>query len=134
MDKAQMTKRMEELKGTAWFNISFKRADNGTSPMRYNISSIEEYNQRLNYLLNEAKNDLKLVYDTTILTPVSYVFENNYNLTPQETIIVGFYLPHGEERPNKKMQLSYDDRVFKNGIIKATYSQHSLQNIPGLTY
>jgi hypothetical protein len=127
-------KRMADLKGSAWFSITLKRADYGTTPLRYGISSIEEYNSRLNYFLNKAKEDIWLVYDKDTLRPVSYLFENNFNLVAQETMIVGFYLPKGADAPKEKMQLSYNDQVFKNGIIKATYTERSLKNIPNLLY
>jgi len=129
-----LEKRSSELKGTAWFSITIKRSDNNSTPLRYGITSIEEYNQRLNYYLNEAKKDIWLVYDNETIHPASYLFENNYNLTPQETIMVGFFLPAGEDYPKKNMQLSYNDQVFKSGIIKATYSEDALRNIPNLVY
>ncbi len=129
-----IAKRKDELRGTAWFNISFRRTDGSVSPLRYNISSIEEYNTRLNYFLNEAKENISLTYGKIVLKPISYLFENNYNLTPQETIVVGFALPKGEAQPSKEMQLAYTDAVFKNGIIKAKYSPEQLNNIPNLTY
>ncbi len=129
-----LEKRKSELNGTAWFNISIKRIDNSITPLRYGISSIEEYNTRLNYYLNEAEKDITLIYGSDTLRPVSYLFENNYNLSPQETMVVGFYLPKGENDPRKNMQLSFIDRVFKNGIIKAEFSEDVLKNIPNLVY
>jgi len=131
LDKA---KRSKELQGTAWFNISFKRIQMDKSPMRYNISSQDEYNQRLNYYLNGAPHDIELVYGTDTLKPMSYLFETNYNLTPQETMVVGFELPATSTKPEKDMQLVYYDRVFGNGIIKATYAAKALNNIPDLIF
>jgi len=125
-----MTKRLVELKGTAWFNIAIKRVDNQKTPLRYGISSLEEYNARLNYFLTEAQGDIWLVYGRDTIRPQSYLFENNYNLTPQETMVVGFALPGGDDHPKKQMQLSYNDRVFKTGIIKANFSETSLKHIP----
>lgn len=127
-------KRVAELQGTAWFNISIKRVDNSISPLRYGVATIEEYNYRLNYYLNEAAEDIRLVYDKDTLWPMSYLFENNYNLSPQETMVVGFSLPKGEKYPQKDMRLSFVDRVFKNGIINAEYSGKTLKNIPTLVY
>lgn len=129
-----LDKRKSELAGTAWFNISIKRADNSNSPLRYGISSLEGYNERLNYYLNEAANDIRLTYGKDTLSPMSYLFENNYNLTPQETIVVGFSLPEGELRPCKNMRISMVDRVFRNGIINAEFSVETLEKIPALVY
>ncbi len=128
------SKRLSQLRGTAWFTLSIKRIDNSTSPMRYGISSIEDYNRRLNYYLNEAVNDIKLVYDKDTLHPESYLFENNYNLSPEETMVVGFYLPRGDDHPGKEMRFSLVDRIFKSGIINAEYSSRVLEKIPALVY
>ena len=125
---------MESLKGTAWFNISIKRADGSITPLKYGIANLDEYNQRLNYFLNNAKDDIRLIYDADTLRPSAYLFENNYNLTPQETMVVGFTLPVSEDRPEKAMQLSFTDQVYKNGIIKVMYSREVLNKIPGAIY
>ncbi len=125
-------KRGAELKGTSWFSLSIKRSDNEISPLRYGISSLEDYNSRLNYFLNEAERDIWLVYDGKTIQPASYFFENNYNLTAQETIVVGFFLPEGELKPVKSMQLCYNDRTFNTGIIKSNFSEEALKNIPNL--
>ena len=126
-------KRAQMLKGTAWFNLSISRADGKISPLRYDLSSKEEYDQRLDYYLNRAEKDIYLVYDKTdTLFPMAYEFENNYNLSPQETIVVGFRLPKGDEYPRHDLQLSFDDLVLKNGIIKETTTEKDLANIPDL--
>ena len=99
------------------------------------MSSLDEYNQRLNYFLDEAKNNIWLIYDHhDTLKPASYLFETNFNLTPQETIVVGFYLPHNDGVPNSEMQLSYRDQIFKNGIIKVLYKSNVIRNIPQIVY
>lgn len=127
-------KRKEELKGSVGFNISFKVADGAISPMRYNLTSKDEYDQRLNYFLNYAGKYIRLIYDykDTIL-PSGYLFENNYNLAPQETMVVTFNLPDGSAQPEKDMQLYYNDVLFKNGIIKAIFSVKDLKKVPELT-
>ena len=128
-------KRLAMLKGTAWFNVSVKRTDGKISPMRFNLSDRSDYDKRLDYFLNGAMKDFKLIYDKKdTLYPMSYEFENNYNLTPQETMVIAFSLPKGEEMPAKDMQISYNDRVFKNGIIKAVFSEKDLNNIPNIIH
>lgn len=130
----EFEKRIENLKGTAWFNLTFKRIDEMLSPMRYGVSSNEEYQKRLDYYLNHVIKDIWLVYGNDTIHPASYLFENNFNLIAQETMILGFYLPQKELLPSRDMTLSFNDKVFKNGIIKAFYSSKSLGNIPNLVY
>lgn len=116
--KQEYDERMKQLEGTAWFNISFSIKDYSQSPLRYEVSGLEEYTNRQDYFLNAAARDIYLLYGKDTLYVNSYWFENNQNLTAHETMIVGFSLPGNAKKPEKDMQLSYYDRVFKNGIIK----------------
>lgn len=126
--------RLADLSGGIWFTIQFKNLKENTSPLRYGVASLEEYQSRYNYFLNQASKDIQLYYKGDTLHPMSYVFETNYNLTPVETIIVGFDLPGQEGRPDEEMQLLFFDRIFGNGIIKTSYSAASLHKIPNCTF
>ena len=124
------SERRNMLKETLWFNISFKRTDGSPSPMKYDVSGLDDYNKRLDYFLNKATKDIWMIYnDKDTLYPVAYEFENNYNLAPQETMVVGFSAT-GKGYELKDMQLCYNDKIFKNGIVKATFLSSDLNNIP----
>lgn len=125
----QIKKRLSELSGTVWFNIKLENNTGNGSLLRSGVQSTAEYQARYDYFLNQASRDIKLVYKGQELKPSSYSFENNYNLTPVETIVVGFVLPDSAEL-NAELQISFFDRVFKNGIIKTVFSKSSIVNIP----
>lgn len=122
----ERTARKQQLEGMAWFNISFSIKDYGQSPLRYEASSLEEYTSRQDYFLNLAPKDIYMLYGTDTLRVSSYWFENNQNLTAHETMVVGFKLPGAAAQPARDMQLSYYDRVFKNGIIKIIIKQEDV--------
>lgn len=126
LDSAQKKKRAEELKGMVWFNIAFNIEGYNQSPLRYQVADLNEYTQRQDYYLNQAAKDIYLLYGKDTLYVDSYWFENNQNLTPYETIIVGFKLPGGISEPKEDLRLSYYDRVYKNGIIKAVIKKEDL--------
>ena len=44
ISSAEMQKRRQDMKGTVWFNISFRRSDGAVTSLRYGIASMEEYN------------------------------------------------------------------------------------------
>jgi hypothetical protein len=125
-DSAQKRQRQEQLKGMVWFNISFSVDGYNQSPLRYQIADLNEYTQRQDYYLNQAAKDIYLLYGKDTLYVDSYWFENNQNLTPYETMIVGFKLPVGISEPAQDLKLSYYDRIFKNGIIKAIIKKEDL--------
>jgi hypothetical protein len=127
LDPAAAASRAAQLKGMAWFNISFEVAGTGQSPLRHEISGLEEYTARQDYFLNRASGDISLLYGSDTLRVDSYWFENNQNLTPYETMVVGFRLPDTDTVPMREMLLSYDDQIFHNGIIKAKISKEDLQ-------
>jgi hypothetical protein len=124
--------RLKQLQGTAWFNVRFKKQNSNSSPLRYNATSQQEYEARYSYYLSSAMKDLALIYGSDTLHPISYVFETSYNLAPQETMVVGFALPYGDTCPVRPMKLAYYERVFKNGIIKASFDEQTLKAIPKL--
>ncbi len=130
---AEENGRRKMLNGAVWFNISFRRVDNDISPLRFGISSPEEYEQRLMYFLNNAQKQITLIYgkgDT--LSQIGYLFENNFNLTPHETMVVGFDLPGDQQYPTEDMQLCFNDRTFNNGILKVLYKKADVKRIPEL--
>ncbi len=121
--------RLDQLKGTAWFSIKFRKENSDQSPLRVGVSSLDEYQQRYVYYMSNAMNDISLIYGQDTLHPMSYVFETSYNVAPFETMIVGFDLKNGDKMPGEHMQLIFLDRVFKNGIVKASFEKSSLKGL-----
>lgn len=120
--------RLKQLEHTVLYNISLRRRDTEVDPLKYGVADLEEYNRRLDYFLNYAREDITLEYDGKKIMPNSYLFENNYSLTPKQTMVVGFVLPD-DAYPGRDMSLSYNDRVFKTGIIRAALSKQKLVDI-----
>lgn len=129
-EPAEREKRKKQLKGMAWFNIAISVPGFNQSPLRYKVSGLEEYTARQDYYLNRAAADMYLLYGNDTLHVNSYWFENNQNLATHETMLVGFKLPGHDEIPAKEMRLSFYDRVFQNGIIKAVIKKEDLAQIP----
>jgi len=121
--------RRKQLKGTLWFNITIKNLK-GSSSLRENSSSAEDYNKKYGYYLNEAKDNITLVYNGLTLKPISYVFENNFDMAPLETLVVGFALPVGDSIPCYDVQLIYKDVLLENGIIKFLFNKTDLNTLP----
>jgi hypothetical protein len=132
LDKKTTEQRIKQLQGTAWFNISFSIKGYNQSPLRYQVSGLEEYNVRQDYYLNKAPKDMYLLYGKDTLYVSSYWFENNQNLSTHETMVVGFRLPEKVVRPEEDLRFSFYDRVYQNGIIKTTIKKDDLENIPGI--
>jgi len=127
----QLGQRRQQLDSMAWFNISFHIEGFESSPLRYKVSGLGDYDTRLNYYLNDAAKDMYLLYGKDTLYPVSYWFENNQNLTAAETMIAGFRLRDGD-RPDHDLHFAFYDRVFQNGIIKTIIRKADIDHIPDI--
>lgn len=116
-------KRNRELDKMYWFNVIISVDGSGQSPLRYGISGLADYNERLDYYLNRAGNDIWIENGDSKVTPGGYWFENNHNLTPYETIVVGF---DRSMIRNEPITLCFNDRALRSGIIRSTFSLENL--------
>lgn len=132
MNKTQKDMRVKDLEGTLNFVVKIKTIKSNVPPLKYNISSLAEYNSRINYYMSAAQKDFNIRYGDVTLTPTAYSYETNYGLTPEDAIVLQFTLPNGEKKIMHDILLSYNDRIFQNGIIKTKFSKTNLNNIPKL--
>lgn len=88
-----------------------------TSPLRKLSTSLDDYNQYYEYLLNHTKDDITMYANGALLYPVAYSFENNYNAFPFETINVGYKLSTRGKSAVKGLRLTYDDKVFARDTV-----------------
>lgn len=124
--------RTKELDGTLHFKFQFRYLDAGVHPLKINIKSMEEYNQRLNYFLNQAQKDFTIEYQNTELHPIGYLFETQFGLVPYETINLIFALPDGEKSLTHPFEFKYVDHCFGNGIIKYSFNPNAFEKVPKL--
>ena len=93
------------------------------------MTEIAEYNDRLNYFLIEAGENIRLLYgDKESMETIAYHFENNYGLTPMDVMVVGFEIP--DAVPTEDLVLEYEDKLFNGGIIKVKISKEQIAAIP----
>lgn len=123
-------KRQEALNKMYRFNIDIQVEGSGESPLRHGVSGLEEYNARLDYFLNQASKDIWLIDGQDTLRPAAYWFENNHNLISHETIVLNFDNTHIK---SKEVQLAFNDRLFRNGIIKASFQKRDLDKKIAIT-
>lgn len=123
-------KRRAELRHAVWFNVFMDAQGSGRNPLKDQVSGLDEYNTRVGYFLTAAGQNFSLSYNGKQAEPVGYYFENNYGLTPTDVMVVGFKIDDPE--PIHDLTIEYNDELYKNGIIKATFTKQNIQNIPTL--
>lgn len=124
-----LAKKVEELNGLEYYDFKIEITSGQGELLKYNVSSAEEYNQRVNYFAFQMQNDLKLVDGSDTLDCKLFHFERAYDVAPYAVFLLGF--PKGKSANTEKM-FFYQDKVFNKGIIKFTYNKNDLKNIPKL--
>lgn len=117
----------QELDALEYFDFKISLTESMGELIKYNLSSAEEYNARVNYLAFGIQDDLKLLSGKDTLTCELLHFERAYDVAPYATLLCAF-----PKSSNKEKTFLYEDRLFGKGIIKFTFRQEEINNIPQL--
>jgi hypothetical protein len=133
VSEEEYMKRKGELEEWIFFNVSVQHSTvKSASPLRLSSSDLGQYNILLNYYLGENRNNFKLISENKTFTPEIYLFENNYNLSPQDVFVLGFHT--GKDSKPEQFTLSYNDEVLASGIIRFAFNKQDLLNEPVLSF
>lgn len=122
--------RKKELKEMQYFDLKIILNRHEGELLKYNLSSMDQYDQRVKYFAYEMQNDIELVDGIDTLPCVLYHFERTYDVAPYCTILVGFEAKENNIQ-NQKTFL-FHDRTFNKGLLKFTFKDNSLKNLPKL--
>ena len=112
-----LKERCDQLKDWVFFNVYVQHETvKRMSPLRLVCQNLEEYNEALDHYLNLNQRNFQLITSKDTLYPELYVFENSYNLSPQDVFVVGFRT--GVTGKQDGMTLAYHDELLRNGIVK----------------
>lgn len=128
VDKAQYSKRLEELKGFVFVFIDQKVADRNISVLKYNATSNAEYEERVKYYEFHAGADLRMICKGMEYPPSSYQYENHMDLSPVNTIVAAF--PLCEQ--STEWQIVFNDRTMNNLLLKANFNKQDIEALPPL--
>ena len=102
------------------------------APLRLISSNLDEYNSLLNYYLTQNKNNFMLYTPRDTVYPQVYVFENNYNLSPEDVFVVAFHLK--DVQHDQPMVLAYNDEILRAGIGKFSFTPEALEKEPSIHF
>lgn len=124
------SKRLSELKGYLFFLIKISSTEKSRIAQGGKRMSDQQLNANnmVSYYDQQAVLDLKLYNGDKELKPATYHFENNYDLSPYNTIVVGFETG----KSPADIKLSFNDRYTNIPAINAHFSQEYIHNIPQL--
>ncbi|HTA63069.1 MAG TPA: hypothetical protein VK835_11465 [Bacteroidia bacterium] len=124
-----LQKEIKELKGLDYYDFTIGLASGQGELLKYNISSVNEYTQRLNYFAFNMQQNLKLLDGDDTLNCTLFHFERAYDVAPYSVFLLGF--PKTKNANSSKTFL-YPDKIFGKGMIKFTYTKEDLSQIPKL--
>lgn len=126
----KITARIKELSGYLYFMIKLgTTADSRkANPQAAADNRAAHADEMVAYYDQQAAMDISLQCGGRTLRPVTYLFENNYGLVANNTIVVAFELgPVIDD-----LSLTFNDRYTKVPLIKAAFSKNSIQELPRL--
>lgn len=112
------------------FIVKMEPIDGKTPVLLLEAQTKEEPFQRINYYFTEAPNYIKLIDGIDTISNNSYIYERLYNLTPNQSFVIGFEQKH--QIGNQDIVLSLEDKVFNTGIINFRFKERVLKNLPKL--
>lgn len=125
-------RRKAELDSFYYFNLDISSADKSKSILSNQLNNNEEYYSRLNYFTSFAQQDIKLISNKDTISCALYHFERTYDLSPFNTIVIGFKQPKNKEFLKKDLQILFDDKVLSVGPINFLLDRKKLKKIPKL--
>lgn len=127
---ANFQKRMKELKGYLFFLIKMNTTEKSRMEQGGKRTSEQQLNvdRMVSYYDQQAILDISLTQGYNELKPVTYVFENNYELSPFNTIVVGFEVGENKE----DLTLTFNDKYNNIPAIRASFSKKKLESLPKL--
>lgn len=122
-------KRMQQMKGHVFFLINIYPRNTSQQSINERIAQNAGATQRVMYYQQQAAGDIVLKAGTYEQMPATYVYEDNYGLSPYNTIVVGFAGDYGKE----DLQLIFNDRYTHTPLIKAGFTQDELSTLPAIS-
>ncbi|MFL5763544.1 MAG: hypothetical protein ACJ77K_06335 [Bacteroidia bacterium] len=116
--------------GMSYFKLRIEVKDHTGEILKYELSSAQQYNQRLDYMAFRMQNDLCIVQGKDTLYPGLYHFERSYDLAPFADVMLAF--DNQKFHPEEEFTIVYNDQLFNKGYLKYIYHQKQLIDLPNI--
>ena len=129
VEDSLVKRKVAELKDMQYIDFKIALTNSEGELLKYNLSSLSQYEERVNYFSYKMQNDIKLVEGKDTLDCALFHFERAYDVAPYSVFVLGFPLGKGNAETKT---LVYHDNMFKKGIIKLEFEKGDLNTIPNL--
>lgn len=127
--------KFEEVKrnyeGMTYFKFRMEVNNGSGEVLKYNLSSGQQYNERINYMSFKMQKDIFLVQGRDTLLPGLFHYERIFELAPYATVMMAF--DNEKFNPADEFTIVYNDHLFNKGYIKFNYKPKQLIDLPKIT-
>lgn len=123
-------KKTEELSNMQYYDFKISLTEGSGELLKHQITSPQQYDQRINYFAFGMQKDIQLVEGTDTLPCSLYHFERTYDIAPSSTCLLGF--PVNTKKSSTEKTLLVYDRTFNKGLLKFTFFTDALKKQPKL--
>jgi hypothetical protein len=125
-----LNEKNEELSDMEYYDLTISLTEGQGELLKHDLTSVAEYDARVQYFAFDMQQDIKLIEDGDTIPCSLYHFERTYDVAPYSKFLLGFVKGKNAE-PGERI-LTFYDKVFDKGLIKFTYTNEDLNNIPKL--
>ena len=112
------------------FIVKMEPVDGKTPVLTIDAKQKEEPFMRISYYLDQAQRDMQLLEGSDTLKVQSYIYERLYNVSPNQTLVVGF--SQQDSLGSKDIDFIMEDRALSTGKMTFHFSRETLKHIPQL--
>ncbi len=133
--QTRSTMAEKELQGFEYYTLTVYQ-NSGTDILGFGDNEGELYNSKMAYLLNDMKNDIKLIVGTDTISCDDFHLERGMESSSKARFIFSFptKFSSNQESKNLDRQISLNDKLFGTGKLNVRISSESINNIPELVY
>lgn len=126
LTEKELGKLMQELGDLQYFTFSISNRKRQGELLKYALPSEGDYQERINYFSFKMQDDIVLIDGADTLACELFHFERTYDVAPYLSFTMAFRQPSG--RASKT--ISFNDMIFKNGMIHLTFEKEVFDNLP----
>lgn len=130
LKKEDIKNRVKELSNMQYFTLRIK-SKNSNELLNANISSENEYYQRLEYFMGPMQDDIKLIENNDTIPCALHHFERTYGLAPYNNFVLAF-APSKSNNADK--YFVFEDKILGTGKVTLQLKLKDINNIPNLVW
>lgn len=125
---AQFREACSHYEAMSYFNFRIGLIKGSGELLKYNLSSAQQYNDRIDYMSFRMQRNIFLVQGKDTLYPGLFHFERIFEVAPYATVMLAF----DDKKFDRKeaFTIVYEDNLFHKGYIKYTYGPNQLIDLP----